>query len=152
MYEFGHKRPIRDANGEIVGLKEGPAQRITKNPGPDGKKLIVSLENGDLITIREQHGRKVWSIAANDLYWHLLRIEARNIALEKARAKKAVKQVKKLAAKLKRDEKRLLKSIWLITFISTIPVFMAVVLSIPVLKQKRRLRNGATGAMLAPLK
>ena len=115
MKSFGHKRPVRDAAGEITGSKDAPVRARTVEPlggafGPDrAKRLIVSLERGDQIVIRpERTGRKLQA-AAVDIYRWLVRNEASRALLEKARAAKERKATRLADLRAKRATRRLMK-------------------------------------------
>ena len=56
--------------------------------GRNRRKLVVALEKGDLITLREhgcrtRHAARLW-----DIYWWMLRCEADKIRMEKLRERK----------------------------------------------------------------
>lgn len=113
MKEFGHKRPRRNAAGEIIDLIDCPAKAVTRNPcgfgfGPDSKrKLVVSLEAGDLVVVRPLRTARVYRIEARDLFHVLLRAEANRLNLERARDRKARKAERLARARQERAEKRL---------------------------------------------
>lgn len=115
MKTFGHKRPVRNGQGEIVEFKDSPAQAITHEAlGPfflrdKDHKLIVSLEAGDLICCRPSGTRRVQRITARDLYRYLLHLEANRLTLEKARDRKARKAQHLADLRMKRAEKRLVR-------------------------------------------
>jgi len=91
--EFGHKVPVRDASGVVTGLRDKPARRVTRNTlggnhGPDrGRKLAVSLVDGDLIEFRPTGTRRRHVVSAFDVFAFVLRTEAAVVrrAIEKAR-------------------------------------------------------------------
>jgi len=100
---FGHKKPVRDEAGEIVGSKDAPVRVRTVDTlggafGPDrDKRLVVSLEDRDQIVMRpERTGRKLQASAV-DVYRWLIGCEANRKVLERARAKKS-KKAERLAA------------------------------------------------------
>jgi hypothetical protein len=67
-----------------------PVRRVTQRPfgwGKRARRLVVSIEPGDIITLREQRCRKSYSIAMDDLMWHLIRLEAARVRLEKRKKK-----------------------------------------------------------------
>lgn len=96
MRPFGHTRPIRDGDGAIIGTVASPAKARTLAPlgtghGPDSRKrLVVSLERGDIISLRPERTRRCAVIPAGELYTWLLRIQAEKHAAEK-KAKRAAK-------------------------------------------------------------
>ena len=56
--------------------------------GRNRRKLVVALEKGDLITLREhgcrtRHTTRLW-----DIYWWMLRCEADNARMERLRERK----------------------------------------------------------------
>lgn len=115
MKSFSHKRPVREGN-EIISLKPAPAVRVTENTlgrdhGSDaGRKLVVSLVDGDLITFRPQGcpaSKRTKSISAFDVYAHVLRIEANAIARAKREEKRDKHQERLARARQERAEKRL---------------------------------------------
>ena len=56
--------------------------------GRNRRKLVVALEKGDLITLRE-HGRRTRHTARLwDIYWWMLRCEADKVRMEKLRERK----------------------------------------------------------------
>ena len=94
MREFGHKVPLRGDNGELTGLQERPAVRVTRNGlsggyGPDsGRKLVVSLMDGDLIVFRPKGTRQRKAVSAFDLYSYVHRVEVAALARAKREAAK----------------------------------------------------------------
>jgi hypothetical protein len=115
MHYFDHKRPVRDKDGQIVTLKEGPAVRKTRGTLPAyfgidrNKHLIVSLEAGDLICLRIAGTQRVKKISAFDVYHYVIRKESLAIQLEKAREKKTKKAERLARQRQERAEKRLFK-------------------------------------------
>ena len=115
MKEFGHKRPRRDPSGEIVGTMESPATAITRETlggaflADRNRKLIVSLEAGDLICFRPAGTRRIYKRVAKDVYAWILRCEANYAILANAREKK-IKRAERLAQqRQQRAEQRLFK-------------------------------------------
>lgn len=79
--------------------------------GRNARKLVVSLEKGDLITIREQGRRTRHTARLIDIRWWMLRCEADKIRMEKLRERKA-KKVARLARQRQRAaERRLVRPI-----------------------------------------
>jgi hypothetical protein len=66
-----------------------------------GKQLIVSLDAGDVITIRPSGTRRTEVVSIHDVYHWAIRSRCQRAVLEKARAKKAAKALKREAAELK---------------------------------------------------
>jgi hypothetical protein len=112
---FGHQRPVRDAQGQITGMIDSPAKAITRHTcggmfGVDAsRKLIVSLEAGDLVCLRPAGTRRVYRVEASDLFHWLLRTEANRVTLEKARERKAKKAERLAAQRQIRAEKKLFR-------------------------------------------
>lgn len=94
MKTFGHKRPVRDAAGLMVAEIEAPARAVTREEldgsfGSDrGRKLVVSLDAGDLVSIRPHGTRRTIQVRAVDLFRFALRCAASRVTLEKARVRK----------------------------------------------------------------
>src|SRR5437016_1489814 len=69
-----------------------PVRRVTVDEygyGRRRRKLVIALEKGDLITLRE-HGRRTRHTARLwDVYWWMLRCEADKTRMEKLRKLKA---------------------------------------------------------------
>ena len=95
-------------------LLRKPVRRTTISPffnyGPDrGKPFVVTLEPGDLLTLRPLRSRREESsvtMKLSDLYTYALLSRARNRTLEKARAKKAAMDAKRKTAALAREVRR----------------------------------------------
>jgi hypothetical protein len=113
--EFGHKRPVRDKAGEIVGMQESPVTAVTREVlgaaslADSERRLVVSLEAGDLISIRPLGTRRVYRITAKDVFHYVLRCEANRLTLERARDRKAKKADRLARQRQERAEKRLFK-------------------------------------------
>lgn len=115
MRLFGHKRPVRDADGNITGQKESPVRAVTVEElggafGADKRRrLIVSLEAGDVIAFRPEgttSKRKI-TLRAADAYRFAIQCRANLVNLEKARAKKARKAERLASQRLASAERRL---------------------------------------------
>ena len=66
-------------------------QRVTLEEygyGRHRRKLVVALEKGDLIALREQRRRTSHTARLFDVYWWLLRCEANKARMEKLRERK----------------------------------------------------------------
>ena len=75
--------------------------------GRNRRKLVVALEKGDLITLREQgcstrHTARLW-----DVYWWLLRCEADKVRMEKLRDRKSRKAARLADRRQRTAERRL---------------------------------------------
>lgn len=69
-----------------------PITRKTRRPFEFyRKKLVATLEPGDLISLRLERSRQVYRMDLHALYWKLVRAAAAARQLEEARAKKARK-------------------------------------------------------------
>lgn len=109
MRFFGHTKPVRDPNtGDIQHMKESPVKVRTVGAlgGAHGidqhKRLVMSALRGDLISLRPERTRREVCIPAIDLYTYLLRLEANKHALERAREKKAAKEMARRERRLRR--------------------------------------------------
>lgn len=115
MKQFGHLRHTRDEAGAVVETKLSPARAKTVgelpgNYGLDkGRKLVVSLDSGDLITVRPAGTTRSLAITAVDLYAILLRYAAGRENLTKARAVKERRAVRLAARRQASAERRLLR-------------------------------------------
>ncbi len=113
MKTFGHLRHTRNASGEIIASKLSPARAKTigelgGNYGPDrGRQLVVSLDAGDLVTVRPAGTTRSLSMLAVDLYALLLRYEAGRGHLAKARAAKEKRAVRLAQRRQEAAERRL---------------------------------------------
>jgi hypothetical protein len=74
------------------------------------KRLVVTLEQGDIIRIREQHRRENYTARLWDVYVWLIRCTANARQLERARQRKAAKAERLARQRQARAEKRLFKS------------------------------------------
>lgn len=79
-----------------------PVQRVTREVygyGRKARRLVVALEPGDLITLRE-HGRRTRHTARlHDVLWWMLRTAADKVCMEKLKARKARKAARQQGAK-----------------------------------------------------
>lgn len=113
MKQFGHQRPMRNGSGEIESMVDSPARAVTRNAlggrflADSKRRLIVSLEAGDLVCLRPTGTRRLYRIEAKDLFFHLMRCEANRVTLEKARDKKSKKAERRARQRQERAEKRL---------------------------------------------
>ncbi len=57
--------------------------------GRNRRKLVVALEKGDLITLREQGRRTLHTARPYDVYWWILRCEVDKARMEKLSERKA---------------------------------------------------------------
>jgi hypothetical protein len=114
MRKFGHVRIDRDETGAAVGQKLSPARAKTvgtlgRNYGPDrDRRLVVSLDAGDVVSVRPERTARALTITAQDLYAYLLRCQANRAVLEKARTSKARKAQRLASLRQKRAERRLI--------------------------------------------
>lgn len=113
MNIFGKPTPVRNKAGEIVGDRPSSVSRQTKNElggcyGPDkGRKLIVTLRDGDIIAFRPSGTRREVTATAHDLYAAVIRWQANRVALEKARERKAAKAEQRQRARIARADAKL---------------------------------------------
>ena len=115
MRNFGHTRAVKDEAGNVIELKDSPARAATVSElgrtfGSDhDKRLVVSLDKGDLITVRPARTRRSLQIKACDLWFYLLRCEANKSQLERARERKARKAERVARERQERAERRLFR-------------------------------------------
>lgn len=104
MRSFGHKRPARLPDGTVFEMVPSPVGAVTREKlggqfGPDKKyRLVVTLEDGDLIVMRPEKTRRAEKMAAVDVYRYMLRCRANLEFLERARKAKA-RKAERLAAR-----------------------------------------------------
>jgi len=80
--------------------------------GKQARKLVVTLEKGDLISIRE-HGRRTKDTARiYDVLWWMKRSKAAKIQMEKLRERKAAKVARRAAQQQRAADRRLRQQIW----------------------------------------
>jgi hypothetical protein len=80
--------------------------------GKQARKLVVSLEKGDLISIRE-HGRRTKDTARiYDVLWWMKRSKAAKAQMEKLRERKAAKAARRVAQQQRAADRRLRQQIW----------------------------------------
>ena len=77
--------------------------------GCNRRKLVVALEKGDLITLREQGRRTRHTARLFDVYWWLLRCEADKVRMEKLRERKAHKPARLAERRRRVAERRLFR-------------------------------------------
>lgn len=118
MRTFGHKRPVRDEGGAVIETKPSPVGAVTIGTldgsfGKDrGRRLIVTLDDGDLITIRPAGTRRKYRATAADALRWMIRSEANLKTLQKARAKKEAKAARMAEQRSNRAAKKLDREIW----------------------------------------
>ncbi len=116
MKTFGYSVPVRNDAGDIESYKPREISLATKavlggNYGPDkNKALVVSLRDGDVIAFRPLGRTKKAevTIEAKDVYAVCLRYAANKRHLEKARNKKTAVAARRLAAKIRREDKKII--------------------------------------------
>ena len=80
--------------------------------GNQTRKLVVSFERGDLISIRE-HGRRTKDTARlYDVLWWMKRSKAAKIQMEKLRERKAAKAARRATQRQRAADRRLREQIW----------------------------------------
>jgi hypothetical protein len=78
--------------------------------GRNARKLVVALERGDLITIREQGRRTKHSARLVDVRWWMLRSVSDKALMEKLRQRKARKASLLASRRQRAAERRLFRS------------------------------------------
>lgn len=79
MRTFGHKRPVRDAAGQVIANLPSPVAAITRDElggqfGSDKRKrLVVTLGDGDVVIMRPSGTQREASGTAADIYRFLIR-------------------------------------------------------------------------------
>lgn len=79
MRTFGHVRKVRDTQGEVIETKPSPVRAVTLEElggqfGSDKRKrLVVTLDIGDTITMRPSGTRRAVAGTATDIYRFLIR-------------------------------------------------------------------------------
>lgn len=113
MKLFGHQRPVRDASGEVIESKASPARAVTRDAldgsfGCDrGRKLVVSLEAGDVISIRAAKTQRSYSAKACDVYRWLIHCRASAAAAVKAKERKERKKLRLESQAVARADRKL---------------------------------------------
>ena len=79
--------------------------------GRNRRKLVVALEKGDLITLREQGRRTRHTARLVDVYWWLLRCEADKARTEKLRDRNARKAARLAERRQRTVERRLFRNL-----------------------------------------
>jgi hypothetical protein len=90
-----------------------PVRRVTLETygyGRNARKLVVMLQKGDLITIREQRRRTSYTARLYDVLWWMLRCEADKARMEKLRERKARKAARLADSRQRAAERRLFRS------------------------------------------
>ena len=67
-----------------------PVSRVTQGHwghGQRARRLVVTLQPGDVVSIRELRCKRIYAITVEDLMWHLLRCEAAKAREEKRKAR-----------------------------------------------------------------
>jgi flagellar motility protein MotE (MotC chaperone) len=75
--------------------------------GKQARKLVVSLEKGDLVSIRELGRRSKDTARIYDVLWWMKRSKAAKIQMEKLRERKAAKSARRLAQRQRAADRRL---------------------------------------------
>ena len=90
-----------------------PVRRVTRDTygyGRNARKLVVILQKGDLITIREQGRRTSYTARLYDVLWWMLRCEADKARMEKLRESKARKAARLAERRQRTVERRLFRN------------------------------------------
>jgi hypothetical protein len=83
MRQFGHKRPVRDGDGKIIGKADSPVCAVTRDElgGQFGRdrhhRLILTCAAGDVIEMRPTKTARTVTGTATDVYRFLLTNAAR---------------------------------------------------------------------------
>lgn len=80
--------------------------------GKQARKLVVSFERGDLISIRELGRRSTDTARIYDVLWWMKRSKAAKIQMEKLRARKAAKIARRIAQRQRAADRQLRQQIW----------------------------------------
>lgn len=92
---------------------EKPVRRVTQAAygyGRNARKLVIVLQKGDLITIREQGRRTSHTARLYDVLWWMLRCEADKVRMEKLRELKARKAARLAERRQRSAERRLFRN------------------------------------------
>src|SRR6266542_3784777 len=116
----GERRRLRQRHGETQTDGSRDMTPLTKTVrrltvdkygyGRNRRKLVVALEKGDLITLREQGRRTRHTARLFDVYWWLLRCEADKTRMEKLRERKARKAARLAERRQRTAERRLFRN------------------------------------------
>lgn len=80
--------------------------------GKQARKLVVSFERGDLISIRELGRRTKDTARLYDVLWWMKRSKAAKIQMEKLRERKAAKAARRATHRQRVADRRLREQIW----------------------------------------
>jgi hypothetical protein len=89
-----------------------PVRRVTLETygyGKQARKLVVTLERGDLISIREQGRRTKDTTRIYDVFWWMQRSKAMKVQMEKLRQRKAAKAARLAERRERAANRRLFK-------------------------------------------
>jgi hypothetical protein len=89
-----------------------PVRRVTLETygyGKQARKLVVTLERGDLISIREQGRRTKDTARIYDVFWWMQRSKAMKVQMEKLRQRKAAKAARLAERRERAATRRLFK-------------------------------------------
>ena len=90
-----------------------PVRRLTRDTygyGRNARKLVVILQKGDLITIREQGRRTAHTARLYDVLWWMLRCKADKVRMEELRERKARKAARLAVRRQQAAERRLFRN------------------------------------------
>jgi hypothetical protein len=80
--------------------------------GKQARKLVVSFERGDLISVRELGRRSTDTARIYDVLWWMKRSKAAKIQMEKLRVRKTAKIAQRIAQRQRAADRRLRQQIW----------------------------------------
>lgn len=67
-------------------------ERRTVRPLRNGRRIVVAVEPGDVLAMREERTRKWYRIGIEGLYWMVVRIDAEKEHAARRAAKRAARQ------------------------------------------------------------
>ena len=114
MRSFGQTRPVRDAKGAITSHKPSPVRAVTRaglghsyGSKERGRRLVVSLEAGDVIRFRQHGTKRSVTATAFDVYAWILRSQAMNANMAKLRERKGRLAQRRANQRQERAERKL---------------------------------------------
>jgi len=104
---------VTDDNGPVTKTVSSEVRRVTKKPLDGsfcrhrGRKLVVRLASGDLLSLKPKGTRKVMTAQLSDVYRWMIQCAADKIRMEKLRNRKVAKQARLERMRIKAAENRL---------------------------------------------
>ncbi|HTB82227.1 MAG TPA: hypothetical protein VK742_01110 [Candidatus Sulfotelmatobacter sp.] len=107
MRNFGHQRPVRDEQKQVVEMYDSPVAAITRDElggqfGRDKRRRVIfTLERNDLVAMRPAGTTRTLRVQARDIYRWALQCAALNFSRKVQEYKKTMtlKQARKRARK-----------------------------------------------------